>query len=153
MRKRFVGIVVSLWICHGVAFAGNLMTPFNNVCVEAKRGDRVDIRGPGNKGLLLFNRENRSVAVTIAVIAPVASDLPKGTIPIPDLGWVTLGQTQATLSANDEKEIAVRIQVPREWKWKGKTIAFFVWTKAAPVDGAGVHVQAALLSRVYVKIR
>jgi len=147
---RRAAVVMCVSVCS--AWGVTLSTPFNNVSVSAPAGKEVEIKGPGHKGLLLFNREGTPLKVRVRVVLPTPDQLLPDTLALPDSSWVSLGKNDVIIAAHGNIEIPVRIRIPSKVRSRQKRYLVLISSEAESASLIGLQVRAALLSRVYISI-
>jgi len=149
MFKQTKITICVLWLCLALTpnlWAKGLSTGFSEVAMEdLEPGRTYSTKETANLPLVVVNTGEDPVDLKIELLMPDASELKEGYEPIPDLGWISLEQTEFTgIAPKGAATTDVLINIPDDDIYRGKKYQVFIWSHTIGTK-IGVGLKSKLL--------
>ena len=147
IHSRFIAAVVVLTVmpCSNL-WAKGLSTGFSEVTMEELEiGRDYSTKEVAGLPLVVVNTGEEPIDLKVELLMPDASELKEGYEPIPDLGWVSLGQTEfSAIQPKEAAETDVLISIPSNDVYRGRKYQVYIWSHTTGT-AIGVGLKSKLL--------
>lgn len=114
-------------------------------------GHSYSLKDLANLNLIVTNTGEEEADLQMDVLLPETSELRLTAEVIPDLSWITLTPAFFTLSPGAQAEAEIRVSIPDNPSYLGRTFQFTIWSHTLP-RGGGMALAYGLKTRILFSI-
>jgi hypothetical protein len=146
----FAGLAIAL-AGAGEAAAG-LRTQVGEAVIENLQiGQEYSLKELANLDLIVMNTGEEEVDLRMDVLIPEPVELKLNAEAVPDISWATLTPSDFTLGPSGQAEAEIRLAIPYEPAYLGRTFQFTIWSHTIP-RGGGMALAYGLKTRIIFTI-
>ena len=144
--------VLAAVLCGAQGIQAGLRTQVGEAVIENLQiGQVYSFKDLANLNLIVMNTGEEEVDLQMDVLPPEAVELRLDAKVIPDISWVTLTPAFFTLSAGGQAEAEIRLAIPDDPSYLGRSFQFTIWSQTIP-RGGGMFLAYGLKTRILFTI-